>query len=120
MADTETFHLWRQFPTAPYYRWACEVVEDDEAPDGFRTLRHDPIVADSAFFHRLSAAMTVPHEVLVMKESSGIVAHAAGRVAPGGPDFFANAIRRVEGAILGQSPERYKKLNNRKSAGGAA
>lgn len=109
--ERETFHLWRQYPTAPYYRWACEVVPDEEAPDGFVTLRHDPIVADTAFFHRLSTAMSATHDVLVMKQDSGIVAHAAERKTPGSADHFAHAIRLVEGAILGQSPERYKKLN---------
>lgn len=113
MADSETFHLWRQYPTAPFYRWACEVVADEEAPDGYRVLRHDPIVADTTLFHRLSTAMGRPLDVLVMKQSSGIVAHEAQRKEPGMADHFAHAIRHVDGTILGQSPERMKKLNAR-------
>lgn len=113
---TETYHLWRQYPTAPFYRWACEVVEDAEAPDGYRVLRHDPIVADTALFHRLSTAMSGSFDVLAMKQTSGIVAHEAQRKSPGSADFFPHAIRNVEGAILGQSPERMKKLNAPRSA----
>jgi hypothetical protein len=108
---TETFHLWRQYPTAPYYRWACEVVADPEAPDGYKVLKSDPIVADTAFFHRLSAAMTSEHEALVRRETRGIVAHVAERVGRSHPDHFEHAIRAVKGAILGQSPEYMQRVN---------
>jgi hypothetical protein len=117
---TETFHLWRQFPTAPFYRWACEVVVDPEAPEGYRTLTHDPMVADTAFFHRLARAVSTEHEALRMKQSSGIVAHEVVRAKPGDADFFAHAFRNVEGAVLGQPPERYSKLNAKKPAAGGA
>lgn len=116
MAAVETFHLWRQYPTAPFYRWACEVVADAEAPEGYRVIAHDPIVADTTFFHRLSASMARPVDVLAMKQDKGIVAHEAQRKEPGSDDYFAHAIRAVEGAILGQSPDRYKKLNAPRSA----
>jgi len=114
----ETWHLWRSYPTMPFYRWACEVAVDAEAPEGYRTLTHDPVVADTAFFHRLARAVSTEHEALRMKQSSGIVAHEVVRVKPGDDDFFAHAFRHVEGAILGQSPERYRKLNAQKSVVG--
>lgn len=109
MADT--YHLWRQYPTAPYYRWACEVVEDAEAPDGYRVLRSDPIVADTAFFHRLATAMTAEHEVLAMKQDRTRIAHVAERKSRGTEDYFEHAIRKVKGAVLGQSPEYMAKVN---------
>lgn len=103
-----TYHLWRQYPTAPYYRWGAEVIQDDEAPEGYRVIKSDPIVADTAFFHRLSAAMSAGLDVLVMKTTSTIVAHERQRREPGSPDHFEHAIRNVEGAVLGQAPEKYK------------
>jgi hypothetical protein len=106
-----TFHLWRKYQAAPYYRWACEVAPDAEAPDGYRVLRSDPIVADSAFFHRLAAALTAEHEVLTMKADAGKVVHSAERVRPGSEDYFDHAVRKVVGSILGQSPEYMARVN---------
>lgn len=104
------YHLWRKYPTAPYYRWACEVAQDAEAPEGYRVLRHDPIVADTAFFHRLSDAMAGTHEAMVMKQDKAIVAHVLERVGPSDANHFEHAIRKVEGAILSVSPEKAKQL----------
>ena len=106
-----TYHLWRKYPTAPFYRWACEVVPDPEAPDGYRVIASDPIGADTALFHRLSAAMSSEHEGLVRQETKGIVAHGVERVGKGNPEHFEHAIRKVKGAILGQSPEYMKRVN---------
>lgn len=119
MATVNTFHLWRQYPTAPFYRWAAEVVPDSESPDGYRTLRHDSTVADTAFWHRVSRAMSTEHKVLTMKQSPGIVAHCATVKSASDDDFFDHAVRSIEGVVVGQSPERYRKLNGQKPAGGA-
>ncbi len=109
MAST-TYHLWRQFLVAPYYRWACEVIQDDEAPDGYRVLGSDPIVADTAFFHRLAKALTGPVDVMVMSQDGDKRVHSRERQEVRSPDHFENAIRRVEGAVLGQSPKHYEKV----------
>jgi len=112
----ETYHLWREFPSAPFYRWAAEVTQDDAAPDGYQTVRHDPIVADTAFWHRLSNAMHQGVDAFVMVEESKRVVHQRERREPGAPDFFEHAIRRVQGCILGQPPERMQALNERSTA----
>lgn len=105
------YHLWRQYDTAPYYRWAAEVKPDPEAPDGYVVLRSDPIVADTAFYHRLAAAMNAGHEALTMRQDGGKLVHSATPLPPGSEEHFETAIRRVNGAVLGQSPEYMAKLN---------
>lgn len=101
MADDRTWHLWREFPTPPYQRWACDVVRDASRPDGYRIVDSDTSTADAGFLNGLSLHMHQPHIVHQPPiEQDGAIYEVHGPASPGTPGHFEEAIRTTPNAEI--------------------
>ncbi len=100
-------HLWRRFRTGLRRRWAAEVIEDEDAEDGYRILDHDPSVADPMFLHRLALHMAQPHPVQHHQPLEGEDGGHVDRVTlahSGDEGHFQEAIRTLAGAFVSVPP----------------
>lgn len=97
MADQ--FHLWRQYSTAPYLRFAC-TVEQADTPDGFRIVDYDVNVADLHFLHTMQTTMRSHVIVRDSVEKDGVIAEGMSYEGPDYPEHFETAIRMVPDAFL--------------------
>ena len=99
-----TYNLWREYPTAPYLRWACAVAEDETTPAGYRISDYDPTIADPGFVHALAEHMGSPVGALtrVPLDKGG---HIDQRVTllPGDHRYVGEAVRQFPNTLLGGS-----------------
>jgi hypothetical protein len=93
------YYLWREYPTAPFQRYAA-TVRPASTPDGYEVTDHDGAVADSTFMASLREAMAKPTIAHVgLTDARGIIDKIA-QVSPGDAGHFGAAIRSVPGAVL--------------------
>lgn len=94
-------HIYREYHTEPYLRFAMTVVEDPKADHGYRIEDNDLSVADGAFLHTFHTHMSRPLETGESTQEGAV--SVLGRVVlyPGDEDFFDDATRKVPGALRG-------------------
>ena len=94
-------HLWREYPTFPFTRWACEIEEDLTLPAGYRVVNSDSLVFNPTFALALHESFKRPLQIVgggIDGDKSVSSMHA---VYPGDPLYYAAAIRQVPQAVLG-------------------
>ena len=94
------YHLWREFPTRPFSRWAVTVVEDASVPDGFRIIDSDDSVVDGHFLTTLHRHLMHPHPVQASATEDGTIYDMHYIKHPTEPGYLAEAIRSTPGAYL--------------------
>ena len=99
MADRK-YHLWRVYPTKPYHRFACTLVADESASDGFRIVDADPNVADVGFLHVLVEAMNSPMITQIHNLVDGVIVDESHWVRVKEPGHFEAAVRQVPHSVL--------------------
>ena len=95
------YHLWRSYRAAPFWRWACSVVEAPDTTQGFRIVGHDGDVADAAFLHALREHLDQPADGMVHVAEDWGHADAVHTFQPGEPEHFDVAIRQFRMAKIG-------------------
>lgn len=100
---SEQYHISRSYPTKPFQRYACTLVQAD-TPEGFRVVDHDPKVADVAWLEHLSTHMLKP-QMLQSSEvtEKGIIEKVPTTVLGPSPRHFESAVRTIPGAYLSAS-----------------
>jgi len=97
----KTWHLFREFPSAPYLRWACALVEDPNTDDGYRIVDHDPMVADGGLLGGLAFHMRRPQRIMTGEVEDGVIFDGLGTVNPGEPGYFQSALMTLAGTLVG-------------------
>lgn len=98
MADN--YHLWRQYPTAPFMRFACTVQRDENTEDGFRIVDYDENVADVHFLHTVHLTLRSNHPIRFNDDEGDTIREGIVYAGPEHPEHFATAIRMVPDAYL--------------------
>ena len=93
MADEpEVFYVYRRYQSAPFSRWALNVVEDRRTPAGYRIVASDPKIADAVLLSRFVADLAKPvtgYDSEVTKEG---VFRVVAPLKPGDADYFETVI----------------------------
>ena len=84
----------------PYLRYACTVVKDGNAPDGYKIVENDPHVATLPFLHGMSAHMTRPQSVRGSVKVGDDVFETMTSAHQGETGHFEAAIRTIPNAFL--------------------
>jgi len=95
------YNLLRCSPTPPYRRYACTVLADDAAPDGFRVVDADSDVVDAEFMYGLRAALRRPVKVMTGVTLDHETQESVDIRRPGDENYLAAAVRQVPGTLLG-------------------
>lgn len=104
--DLDVWHLYRQFDTKPFMRWACTIEHDPEAPAKFRVTATDQAVADTAFLEALDRHFREPVEDRSASRTSRGIADATETLNPGDEGYFHAAVRAIPFAPFGPAPAR--------------
>jgi len=98
MADT--FHLWRKYPAAPYFRYACTVqAADTEA--GYRITDYDEHVADVTYLHGMQDVLRAHHPIRGgVDDGKGHIAETVDYAGPEHPEHLGTAIRLIPDTVL--------------------
>ena len=104
MNDKRQWHIWQRFPTKPFRRFACTIIEDTHAGSGFDVVDLDPQVADSSFLTKLHDHMQLPTTVMSDFEDAAaddnVDATLIGVAQPKDPKHFEHAVRTIPSTDL--------------------
>ena len=97
----ETFHVHRKYQTAPYVRWAFDVVEDPSTDVGFRITAFDHKVADAHYVAQFERHVSSSIQVRDggLDETHGYY-ESFEVLEPGDEGYFESAMHQIPNGLI--------------------